>query len=198
MNRWSKNGVLDRVFEHLQREQILRIKLEVLSIDSTVVKVHPDGTGRLKKNGPQSIGKSRGGWTSKIHLVAADAGTALRVSLSPGQAHGRPRRAQTTPRFGSPAPHTVFGHDRAYQDNQTRQLALALGFTPVVPPLRTRVDPWEYDHQIYKRRHEIERLFRRLKGYRRIFSRYEKLDASSLDSSFSPSSSRRFASVNRP
>ena len=54
--------------------------------------------------------------------------------------------------------------DRAYQDNQTRQLALELGFTPVVPPLRTRVDPWDYDHQIYKRRNEIERLFRRLEG----------------------------------
>ena len=84
MNRWSKNGVLDRGFEHLQREQILRIELDVLSIDSTVVKVHPDVAG-ASKNGPQSIGKARGGWTSKIHLVASDGGTALRVSLSPGQ-----------------------------------------------------------------------------------------------------------------
>ena len=49
MNRWSKNGVLDRVFEHLQREQIVRIKLEAVSLDSTMVKVHPDGTGALKK-----------------------------------------------------------------------------------------------------------------------------------------------------
>ena len=49
MNRWSKNGVLDRVFEQLQREQIVRIKLEALSLDSTIVKVHPDGTGALKK-----------------------------------------------------------------------------------------------------------------------------------------------------
>ena len=73
MNRWSKNGVLDRVFEYLQREQIVRIKLEAVSMDSTIVKVHPDGTGALKKNGPQSIGKSRGGWTTKIHMVAADA-----------------------------------------------------------------------------------------------------------------------------
>ena len=71
--------------------------------------------------------------------------------------------------------------DRAYQDNQTRQLASALGYTPVVPPLRTRVDPWEYDRQIYKRRNEVERLFRRLKGYRRIFTRYEKLDALFLE-----------------
>ena len=66
MNRWSKKGVLDRVFEHLQREQIVRIKLEAVSLDSTIVKVHPDGTGALKKNGPQSIGKSRGGWTTKF------------------------------------------------------------------------------------------------------------------------------------
>ncbi len=49
MNRWAKNGVLDRVFEQLQREQIVRIKIEALSLDSTSVKVHPDGTGALKK-----------------------------------------------------------------------------------------------------------------------------------------------------
>jgi transposase len=66
--------------------------------------------------------------------------------------------------------------DRAYEGNETRQLALDLGFTPVVPPLKTRVNPWEYDRAMYKRRNEIERLFRRLKGFRRIFSRFEKLD----------------------
>ena len=49
MNRWAKNGVLDRVFEKLQLEQIVRIKIEAFSLDSTIVKVHPDGTGALKK-----------------------------------------------------------------------------------------------------------------------------------------------------
>ena len=58
----------------------------------------------------------------------------------------------------------------------TRQLALALGFMPVVPPLSTRVHPGAYDREMYQRRNEIERLFRRLKGFRRIFSRFEKLD----------------------
>lgn len=66
--------------------------------------------------------------------------------------------------------------DKAYEGNETRQLALDLGYIPVVPPLRTRVEPWEYDREMYKRRNEVERLFRRLKGYRRIFSRFEKLD----------------------
>ena len=49
MNRWSKSGVLDKVFEKLQREQLVRIKIEALSLDSTSVKVHPDGHGALKK-----------------------------------------------------------------------------------------------------------------------------------------------------
>ena len=53
MNRWSKNGVLDQVFEQLQREQIVRIRIEAVSLDSTTVKVHPDGTGALKKTAPK-------------------------------------------------------------------------------------------------------------------------------------------------
>ncbi|APP78325.1 transposase [Xanthomonas campestris] len=49
MNRWAKAGVLDRMFAQLQKSQIVRIKIEAVSLDSTSVKVHPDGTGALKK-----------------------------------------------------------------------------------------------------------------------------------------------------
>ena len=49
MNRWSKAGVLDRVFERLQRSQVVRIKIEAVSLDSTSIKVHPDGTGAPEK-----------------------------------------------------------------------------------------------------------------------------------------------------
>ena len=49
MNRWSKNGVLQRVFEALQIEGIIKIKVEAVCLDSTTVKVHPNGTGALKK-----------------------------------------------------------------------------------------------------------------------------------------------------
>ena len=58
MNRWSKSGVLDRIFEHLQKEQIVRVKLEAVSMDSTTVKVHPDGTGALKKTDPSPSASS--------------------------------------------------------------------------------------------------------------------------------------------
>lgn len=58
----------------------------------------------------------------------------------------------------------------------TRQLAVELGYVPVVPPKHNRLAPWEYDRALYTRRNEIERLFRRLKGFRHIFTRFERLD----------------------
>lgn len=64
----------------------------------------------------------------------------------------------------------------AYEGDATRQLALNLGFVSVVLPKSTRVEPWKYKKALYRRRNEIERLLRRLRGFRRIFSRLEKLD----------------------
>jgi transposase len=132
--------------------------------------------GGVKKNGPQAIGQSRGGWTTKIHLVAADARTAITVALSPGQAHDAPEGRKLLQRVGRmprPIPRLM---DRAYEGDATRQLAVDLGYLPVVPPKPNRLTPWAYDRAMYTRRNEIDRLFRRLKGFRRIFSRFEKLD----------------------
>ena len=109
-------------------------------------------------------------------MVAADARTAVAFCLSPGQAHDAPEGRKLLGRLGSQDQNPFLLMDRAYEGNETRQLALTLGFTPVVPPRSARVDPWQYDREMYKRRNEIERLFRRLKGFRRIFSRFEKLD----------------------
>ena len=176
MNRWAKNGVLDRVFAHLQREQLLRIKLEAVSLDSPIVKVHPDGTGALKKSGPQAIGQSRGGWTPTLHLAAANERTARRFSLSPGQAHDAPAGRTLLQGLGPQPATPALVRDRAYEGQATRHLAVALGVTPVVPPRQNRLAPWAYDRPLYTRRHEVERLFRRLKGFRRIVTRVEKLD----------------------
>ena len=66
--------------------------------------------------------------------------------------------------------------DRAYEGDETRTLALALGYMPVVPPKKNRKNPWNYDEQLYKQRNQVERLFRRIKRFRRVFTRYDKLD----------------------
>ena len=66
--------------------------------------------------------------------------------------------------------------DRAYEGDKMRAVARQLGYNPVVPPKKNRIDPWEYDRIRYKRRNEVERLFRRIKRFRRVFTRYDKLD----------------------
>ena len=72
MNRWSKSGVLDRVFAELQQAQVVRIKIEAVSLDSTIVKVHPDGTGALKKTArnpsasPEADGPPRFIWLPRM------------------------------------------------------------------------------------------------------------------------------------
>ena len=72
MNRWSKSGVMDRVFEELQQSQVVRIRIEAVSLDSTSVKVHPDGTGALKKTAhkpsanPEADGTPRFIWLPRM------------------------------------------------------------------------------------------------------------------------------------
>jgi transposase len=109
-------------------------------------------------------------------MVAADARTAIIFALSPGEASdAKAGRALLGGLGPLPAPlHLIM--DRAYEDGETRQLALDFGFIPVVPPKSNRLEPWQYDRALYRKRNEVERLFRRLKGFRRIFSRFEKLD----------------------
>ena len=72
MSRWAKAGVLEKVFEELQRSQVIRIKIEAVSLDSTSIKVHPDGTGALKKRGlsplenPEGDGPPKFIWSPRI------------------------------------------------------------------------------------------------------------------------------------
>jgi transposase len=132
--------------------------------------------GSLKKSGPQAIGRSRGGCTTKIHLVAANAQCALSLALSSGQAGDAPQGRDLLRAGGAAPAGCPLIMDRAYEGDETRELARKLGYVPVVPPNPNRLVPWEYDRGLYRRRNEIERLCRRLKCYRRIFSRFDKLD----------------------
>ncbi len=80
------------------------------------------------------------------------------------------------PRLGPVSGHPALVMDRAYEDDATRRLAAELGYQPVVPPKSNRRRPWAYDRRRYRRRNEVERFFCRLKRFRRIAFRYDKLD----------------------
>ena len=70
--------------------------------------------------------------------------------------------------------------DKAYEGDRTRNCVVDCGMIPVVPPKKNRLKPWDYDKELYKQRNEVERFFRRLKRFRRVDTRYDKLDKTYL------------------
>jgi len=129
------------------------------------------------KKGQQSIGKSRGGWTTKIHAVVADTNLPIVHHLSPGSAaddpEGQKLMEQVPTEMGRGK---LLLMDKAYEGDACQAKAKQCGMCPVVPPRRNRKKPWQYDKELYKQRHIVECNFRNIKEFRRVFTRYDKLD----------------------
>ena len=113
--------------------------------------------------------------TTKIHLCCASEQYAFVFHLSAGNNHDAPEGRKLIETICSENQHYLL-MDRAYEDDKTRALASEHGFIPVVPPKKNRKNPWDYDKELYKRRNEVERYFLRLKRFRKVFTRYDKLD----------------------
>ena len=109
-------------------------------------------------------------------MVTATDRFALTFSLSSGEKNDSPEGMKLlnfTPYF---VENEFLLMDKAYQGDNVRSLAQELGYEPIVPPKSNRLCKWDYDRELYKLRNEIERFFRRIKRFRRIFTRYDKLD----------------------
>ena len=111
--------------------------------------------------------------TSKLHVVADARGRPLRVGLTAGQRHDAP---QALPLLEALAPAWLIA-DRGYDSDPLVAALTARGTCAVIPPRRTRHTPRAYDATRYVQRQAIERLFSRLKQFRRVATRYDKLDA---------------------
>lgn len=98
------------------------------------------------------------------------------MHLSGGECHDGPEGRVSITAIAEDFSGIPFLMDRAYEGDATREQALKYGHEPIVPPKTNRKDPWEYDHELYKRRNVVERLFRRLKGFRKVCTRYDKTD----------------------
>ena len=110
-------------------------------------------------------------------MLAASERKAIAFILSEGQLHDAPQGRLLLETVGKQRVLTPLIMDMAYQDNITQYIAQMLKFDPVVPPKSTRLHPWEYDKELYKLRNQVERLFRLIQGFRRVFCRFEKLDS---------------------
>ena len=172
INRWSKAGVRNRNVATRQQTHILRLRIAAVSCDSIDSKVHPDCTGALK-NGKQSLGQSSGGWTTKRHRIAAAAPTGVACCVSPGDPHDAPGGRGRMQPSGPVKQPIALVMERAFAGDDTRSQAQRLGYQPVVPPKSNRHSLWQYDGLLSRRRNDIDRLLRRLKRDRLVFTRYD-------------------------
>jgi transposase len=118
------------------------------------------------------LGRSRGGLTTKIHALVDRQGLPLRLGLTAGQAHDAPAALGLLDRL---EPRTIVLADKAYDGNAIRDLIEAQGAVPNIPAKSNR--KWKpcFSKTLYRERNQVERFFSKLKHFRRIATRYEKL-----------------------
>jgi len=119
----------------------------------------------------QALGRSKGGFSTKIHAVCDALGNPLRFIITPGQRNDCTQALALLDGFVAEA---VLG-DKGYDANAIIDAIEASGATPVIPPRSNRTIQRLIDLELYKERHKIECLFGFLKHYRRLFSRFDKL-----------------------
>ncbi len=164
-NAWCKAGVWRRVFEAVRAPD-----LEWLMIDSTVVRAHHHAAGMNGGDDDQDLGRSRGGFGTKVHLAADSLGLPLEIVLSPGQDADVTHAPAL---LGDHEPEAVLG-DKGYDSDAFAAAVEARGAEVVIPPRSNRKTPREYDAVVYKERNKVERCFNRMKQFRRVATRYEK------------------------
>jgi transposase len=131
---------------------------------------------RTEKNGgqaAQALGRSRGGFSTKVHTSVDALGNPLRFRLTAGQRHDITQAEALVVDLES---ERVIA-DRSYDSDDFVQFIITNGSIPVIPPRSNRKGLREYDEYLYQERHLVECFINKIKHYRRIFSRFEKLDS---------------------
>lgn len=124
------------------------------------------------KKGPQALGRSRGGFSTKIQRLADSLGNPFRFALTAGQAGDAPQAIPLLEGIDA----KLFLADRAYDSDAILDWTAAKGAIAVIPSHPSRTEPRQTDWSLYKERHKIEILFGMLQHYRRVFARFDKLD----------------------
>jgi len=166
-NTWSKKGIWEALFKYVARDP----DMEHLLIDSTIVRAHACAAGyRAGDQTIEGLGRSCGGFSSKIHIAADALGNPLKIIVTEGNASDI-----------TCASALMEGHrditiiaDKGYDSNDFLIEGLVNGFTMEIPPKKNRNYQRKYDKHVYKERHLIECFMGKIKHFRRVFSRFDK------------------------
>jgi transposase len=168
--RWCERGIWQQMQVHFADDP----DLEWLLLDSTIIRAHPCAAGAPSPHGgqqAQALGRSRGGFSTKIHVVVDALGNPLDFVLTAGQAHDVKQGPILLQ--GRTCDYVIA--DKAYDADPLIDLIEDMGAIPVIPARKNRTEPRHYDAHLYKERHLVECFINKIKWYRRIFSRFDKL-----------------------
>ena len=149
--RWRRAGVWGRIIDALAATHDAAVQM----IDTSIVRVHQHGSC-ITRNQRQSMGRSRGGLTSKIHAVVDSNGLPVRLALSPGEAHDVRLAGKLLSRLKSGS---MLLTDRGYDADWIRELAMKKGAWANIPPKSNRSDPICFSPYLYRARNQVERFF---------------------------------------
>ncbi|WP_407668743.1 IS5 family transposase [Oceanisphaera profunda] len=166
-SRWSHKGVWLTIMEELSKEA----DFEQLMIDGSIVRVHQHGAAKKKSKDAEAMGKSRGGLTTKIHAAVDALGNPVRLLLTLGQASEYDQAEALLDGF---TPSQVLA-DKGYDSDAFVESIQSVGAEAVIPSRKNRLEPRPLDRHVYKDRNLVERFFQKLKQFRRIATRYERL-----------------------
>jgi len=124
-----------------------------------------------KDQAEEAVGKSRGGLSTKIHAAVDALGNPVRLLLTAGQASEYGQANALIEGFGA----DYILADKGYDSDDFVQAITETGAVAVIPSRKNRNEPRDYDRELYKERNLVERLFQKLKQFRRIATRYERL-----------------------
>ncbi len=174
--RWEANGIWRKLWEILQEPRFKKAKK--IFMDSTIIRAHRHAAGASKKSGgqeAQGLGRSRGGFSTKIHAGCIDESTAVAFVLTAGQRHDSPAFDILIEEVPEDNELEDAMMDKGYDSNHIREELEKRGINPVIPPRKNRKEEIVYDKEKYRLRNQVERFFGKIKEFRRIATRYEKL-----------------------
>jgi transposase len=170
--RWRRAGVWGRIMDSLAAAHDAAVQM----IDTSIVRVHQHAAC-IARNRGQSMGRSRGGLTSKIHAVVDTNGLPVRLGLTAGEAHDNRLALKLLSRLRSGS---MLLADRGYDADWIRAFATERGAWANVPPRCNRREPICFSPHLYRARNLVERFFNKIKQCRRVATRYDKLAANYL------------------
>ena len=170
--RWRRARVWSRIIDALATAHDAAVQM----IDTSIVRVHQHGVC-ITQNRRQSMGRSRGGLTSKIHALVDTNGLPIRLAVAPGEAYDNRLAGKLLSRLKAGS---MLLADRGYDADWIRELAIKKSAWANIPPKRNRNDPICFSPYLYRARNLVERFFNKIKQCRRVATRYDKLAANYL------------------